>query len=202
MKKIGVVIVGVALMSLASPSAFAKARFAIVGAVNNFKPTNSGYAGTWGAKLGYGGGALVEFGMSPRMSFEVGALYLQRKTLFTFTDTTTDTVTMTQIEAPVQLRFWLNHMISLSAGGYYAMALGKAKSTLTGTSSYADQGLKTSDYGVLGGISFNFMLSGSTTLVIDGRYVLGLANYSTVTGGKFKNTEMQGLVGLKFGGNK
>ncbi len=173
-------------------------RFSIVGAGDYSKGTETHFSGTMAAKLGYGGGALVEFRLGAKAGLEVGALYLQRKMDNTVSGTAT-TITFTAIEAPVILRFWLNPMISLGAGGYYAQGYDKIKDSTGGAATYPDYSLLLGDYGVVGVLGFNFKLGNSVALLIDGRYTLGLADTSSITGAAFKYTDMQGLVGLRFG---
>lgn len=185
---------------LLSASAFAKPRFSIVGAGLYGKPTTSGIANTYKEKLGFGGGLLMELKLGAKGGLELGALYLQRW----YDDTVsgaTNTITATYIQAPLLLRFWLNPTISLGAGGYFASGYGKLKrgsESLT----FSDYGIKPQDYGVIGALGFSFRLGGSTALLIDGRYTLGLANMANASGLSFKTTSIDGLIGLRFGGGK
>lgn len=193
------VLVLFACMFILSQSALAGPRFSIVGAGTYTKPVTSGWNATYKEKIGFGGGLQAEFRLGSKVGLELGALYLQRKTDETFSGLT-NTTTMPYIVAPLLFRLWLNPTISLGAGGYYAKGYGKIKSGST-TVSYTTFGIKSQDYGVMGALGFNIKLSGSTALLIDGRYALGLANASLGGGTtSFKNAEIDGLIGLRFGG--
>jgi energy-converting hydrogenase Eha subunit H len=58
-------------------------------------------------------------------------------------------------------------------------------------------------YGALASLGFDIPLGGSTGLVIDGRYTLGLSELSAMPATfTWKPSDIQAFVGLRFGGSK
>jgi hypothetical protein len=155
-------------------------------------------------KLGFGGGAQVEFGLGPMAGLEVGAVYLGRKTDISPLNPAFGELTYHYLQVPVQVRIWLNHFITVGVGGYYAMALGDITDANGNTATYSTAGLKKSDLGLIGSLGFNVPLAPTTSLMAEGRYAMGLQdiNDPAVAGASTKWTDIQMLVGLRFGMGK
>ena len=217
MKKI---LVLMAITAILGSSAFAGPRVSLVGVghYGTLKATNLVDASAnlieGKAKLGMGGGLLFEFPLGRTVGLELGGLYYQKKFDVKGADaagvSTLDvTFKYNTIQVPLLLKFWLSRGVVLGLGGYAASGTGKVKTTdnLTGEaaeSTFAEAGQYNLDYGLLGNVAFAIPLSGKASLLIDGRYMLGMANQyirdpGEVTG-TLKTTDIQGLVGLRFGG--
>jgi hypothetical protein len=178
------ILVFLALALFMGASASYAATISLVGTGDISNPSNSGSSDSYGNKVGFGGGALMDFRLMERTAFEVGGLYITRK----LDDTTTGDVTQTHaIQVPVLLRFYLHPMISIGFGGYWAHASSDATS----------QGYKSSDYGLVGGAAVRFPLTQAMRLLVDVRYNDGLANVSTGDA-TIKNRDIQALVGFQF----
>ena len=182
------------------------ARIAFVGVANSSEPHQPGNEYT--AETGLGAGVLLEFRLLPLFGFELGALYAPRK----FSHATLSpsdakiTYTANMYQFPVLFRAHLGRTFSLGVGAYYAKAKGDLtveSVTNSGKSSqkatFASQGLSDSDYGLASSVAISFRLLPLTYLLLDGRYLMGLKNNSTVVGGDRKYNDMQLLAGLQFG---
>ncbi|MBI3558651.1 MAG: PorT family protein [Deltaproteobacteria bacterium] len=166
---------------------------------------------SFSAQTGIGGGAELSIPFSSNMSFDIGALYIQRK----YKDDITGGLlkgfsavqTQGAVEIPVLLRWWLGSVFSVGVGGYYVSYMGNIKNTTTtpaGVSTdtmltYADAGQTKSDVGLSLAVGLDIPMGMMTGLVIDGRYNYGLKNQSTTGTAKF--SDMQGIIGLRFGMN-
>lgn len=166
-------------------------------------PTSGTYGGvpvsnistSYSGKLGLGGGLLFTNMLSPRMGFELGGLYITRKTDVTTTYTvlglsqgSTSTTTTHYLQIPLLMRVRLTRGISVGAGGYFAEGVGSV-----------DPSIKKSDYGLVGSLGLHFPIDHSTAFLIDGRYNAGLANIdNTGSGADLKYRDFQVLVGFAF----
>jgi hypothetical protein len=165
------------------------ATLSLVGAADVSKPSQNVNTDTYGTKVGFGGGVLLDFRLMERTMFEIGGLYVNRKP----NDTTLGVVTtLPAIQVPVLLRWYLNPMFSIGVGGYYADGQGN---------NYAASNLKTSDYGLVGSVGLRFPMTMTTRFLVDVRYDYGLTNVYTdpnSTGDTYKNRDLQALVGFQF----
>jgi hypothetical protein len=158
--------------------------------------TVSGISTSSSAKIGPGGGILFDSKLVPEFGFEFGALYITRKveqtTSFTFSgisSSQSSTTTSHYLEIPLLLRIWLSPYVSIGAGGYYAKGLGSI-----------DPSIKSSDYGAVGSLGLHLPLGSSSSLLIDGRYNLGLKNVdNSGMGQTMKYRDLQIIAGLTFG---
>ena len=123
-----------------------------------------------------GGGALVQFRMTPGALFEWGALYVKRGY-----QGVASTVTMPFLEFPALLRFYVLPSATIGFGGYYGYNLSGGNYDLGGVGSFA----------------IRIDIAPFIALVGDARYVLGLRNLSTT--GVTTLNEFQGLTGIRFG---
>lgn len=156
---------------LAAPSALAGSKLSLVATgtlpMDQITPTES--------RFGFGGGGLLlEFG-SPRVGFELGALY-NRITVAVLNVSNTDS----SVVVPGLLRFHLGSAISVGAGGYFGYAL--------------DDGDE-NDYGLQGALGARIPLSkGRSSFILEGRYNYGLKDL----GGGVEARGITALVGLSF----
>ncbi len=159
------------------------------------------------AKLGFGGGAYVGVMLHPMFEIDFGALYMQRKFQY---DATNGTVVnkFNSLQFPVIARLNFMNMLSIGAGGYYAMAMGDigVEATPTGggtttstTMTYANSGYAKSDYGLVGSVALYFPVGPMTRFILDGRYLLGLKDVNKNPAVTDKWRDLQVLAGLAFG---
>ena len=202
----------VLLSTLLAAPAFAIA-VKLEGIGSQSTPRGDASNGSFAAETGIGGGAELSIPFGTNMSFDFGALYLQRKYKTTLTsgifNGTSQIATQTALEIPVLMRLWLGRVFSIGVGGYYMKYMGdialsttfaNATSATASTSTYAAASQSTSDYGATVAVGLDIPMGLVTGLVIDGRYNYGLKNQVT-TGSSIKFSDMQGFVGLRFGMN-
>ena len=182
---------------------------AVVGAGTLSKPAlSSNYIDTFSGKVGLGGGALVDFGILPMLSFQVGGLYVTR----TYTDTVGAVVITDQLhylEVPAQFRLMLGRVFSVGLGGYWAVGMGNITQTngsVTNSNvTYGNFGLKNHDLGLIGSLNAAIPLGAMVQLYAEGQYLYGLQNELTdaaITASptsSYKNRDIQFLLGLRFG---
>lgn len=192
-----------AFLAVLSPSAHA-AHLSVVGLGNLSNPsvdpsnvTVQGVSATVGtsSKWGFGGGALLGFGLLPRIEFETGGLYITRHydiTLTVLGTTTTDTYTQHAVQIPALLRLHLLRGLSVGAGGYMAI----------GTQHIDD--VKNQDLGLLFSAQLKIPVTLATGFILDGRYAMGLTDVNgnpgqTTPAMTEKYRDVQILAGLQFG---
>ncbi len=146
--------------------------------------------------LSFGGWAA--FGIPLGSSFQVhtGVSYLMRSF-----GTSGSALSLSSIQAPVTLRF-VSGVFGLGAGVYADYGLGDVSRSGNGTDlsmTYADAGFKKFGLGVGGSVSGSFPISGVTGFYVEGRYIHDLLNRSAANGVTTKFTDIQLLVGLRFG---
>lgn len=146
-------------------------------------------------------GVLISQSMPALVSFEVGALYVTRK-FGVDVGGTSVSMTMKGVQIPVMARFKVLPMVTLGAGGFYNLGLGKVTEESGSTSQdrdYSDEKIKKSDYGLVGGIQLKVPVLPSLDVVGDARYLLGLANVNDESnGGSIKYHDFQVLGGVAF----
>jgi hypothetical protein len=193
----------VLILSLMAVSVSQAATLSVVGVGDLSKASNSDNNDSYGSKVGFGGGAVLDFHLMERTSFEVGGLYINRK----LDDTTAGTITSSHaIQVPVLLRFYLHPMISIGVGGYWAHGVGNinnedSNGNILSTGSYADNNTKVNDEGLVGSVAVRFPITQTMRLLIDARYNYGLTNVYTdplSSGATSKDRDIQALVGFQF----
>src|SRR5579885_2498578 len=191
-----IVLVILGVLSFGTSSANAgMMHFSIFGDGTWSQPDQTG--ATFSSKLGYGGGAQVEFGLGPMAGLEIGAIYLSRK--FNESPSTLDTTT-TYVQVPVQLRYWVGRYFTIGVGGYYAFAVGDVKFSDGSSVPYSTVGFKKNDYGLLGSAGLNFPMGPGTAFFAEGRYAYGLDDQNDpAQTNSTKWRDIQVLVGLRFG---
>jgi hypothetical protein len=198
MRKISKSLVLVA--GLLSASVSQAATLSLVGVGDLSKPSESSPSDSFGSKVGFGGGAVLDFHLMERTQFEVGGLYINRK----IDDTTLGTITSSHaIQVPVLLRFYLHPMISIGFGGYWAHGVGNinnedSNGNVLSTASYGDDGFKTNDYGLVGSVAVRFPITQTMRLLVDARYNYGLSNIENDSSATINNRDIQALVGFQF----
>jgi hypothetical protein len=196
----------VIVLGLMTASVSEAGTFSLVGVGDVNKPSVGGEASpdSTGTKVGLGGGALIDFGIAPWTSFEVGALYVNREAVDT---TLSENVSKHAIQVPVLIRWWLEPMFSIAVGGYFAHGIGDVTTTnsISGgevsSGSYADNNYKSNDYGLTGSVAIRLPITQSMRFLVDARYNYGLTNYYNDplnSGVTIKNRDIQALVGFQF----
>ena len=150
----------------------------------------SGTTATTATHAGFGGGVLLNFHLTPMVSFEVGGLYTDKKFDITASAggvSATSTFTGYYLQIPALLRYWVNPMFSLGVGGFWEH--GETGSYTSGT---------VSDDGVVGSVGIRLPLgSGGTKFLVDGRYYYGLTNIGS-NGDTAHYRDIQVLAGFSF----
>jgi len=170
---------------------------AAVDPVNGFS-TSSHY-------LSYGGGALFGFKMAQKLQMELGVLYLSRGYDRNFPDGTATEYTFTTLQLPLVLKFQVFPALWLGFGGYFSHGIGTVQSyPVNGASSvtntpYSFSTFGADDYGPMVSLSLKFSLVPYVSLLVDGRYLLGLANVSQSSNGSIYFRDAQLLAGIMFG---
>lgn len=194
-----IVLLGMVLLSVVSQGAM---QMAFKGGATMATPKGDvgGVALTYKADNSFGGGLVFGIPLSKVTTFEFGGLYLPRKYKNTVLDIEVVT-TVPQIEVPLNLRFKLSRAFSLIAGGYVGMGMGKVKTAALGVtteSTFAENNMATMDYGATGGISIDIPIGKTSELVLEGRYVYGLADLAKDGDVKFNMRAIDALLGLRF----
>jgi hypothetical protein len=154
-------------------------------------------SGTSEFGIGYQGGLSLQAG-ALGFGAVVDVLYSQRKfgssvDLFRWTEDA--------LLIPVQIRYAFIPLISITAGGYYLMGLGESFSVGEDPTeaSYADSTpvVKKGDYGAVFGLQISIPL-GKSSITIEPRYYLGLANRLDSDSAEMKMTSADLLVGFQF----
>ncbi|MGK5086555.1 hypothetical protein WDW86_03280 [Bdellovibrionota bacterium FG-2] len=168
-------------------------------------PKVSGVSDTIGSALGWGGGATLVFPFKTRYAFELGGEYFNHQWTHTSAGIKYD---VSAPFFPLLGGFWvsLGKFFSLRGGGYYSWVAGKvltATSGDVGAGSSSEYGLKTKDYGGYAGLGLEFPVK-KATLTVGANYFMGVPNLalSSASGAVFKLSEVQAMIGLKFGTKK
>ncbi len=183
----------------------------VLGGLSRSTPDVTPVTLTYKARNSYAGGALLGLRYKRFFGIETGAIYANNK--FGSDLANVDGVSVSgdtsfnSIQIPLLLRFTVLPLISFGVGGYYSMGIGQVSETLsvggapaaTATSTYADAGLKTSDYGFLGDVRIRLPLIPTFGFILDFRYLYGFGNLSADAAAKIYLTDMQAFAGLQFG---
>lgn len=222
MKKLSVYLIAVLALCFSS-SVFAKGvKLGLVGTANMTKertnepapasPRSYSYEG----EMGYGGGAIVDFGMSQHWDFEIGGLYYEEKPK-KLTDNSvahteqTDLQKHKVLEVPILFRYWFGRVVSFGLGGFYKHYMSNPTNTVSikntttnaavGTATTTDV-VNTPKYnaGLEASLGIDLPLSQRCSFMIDGRYQFGMVNQETSAsaGWAYKYDSIQALAGLRF----
>jgi hypothetical protein len=193
------VLILMSALAAAGREANASVRFALAGslALTNEKLDPLGPGVTQKAGVGYGGGLLLEVALGRALSADFGALYYTRESKVT--DVLGDVITSSSgIMIPAALRIWTNPYLSFGFGGYYARTLGKVTvEDFTGSAEYDPPVI--ADYGVLASVGLEAPITKTTQFFADGRYLYGVADGDPSAAGKINRSDLQLLVGFRFG---
>jgi hypothetical protein len=189
---------------------------AVVGALN-FPSVSVDQATTpqiLSGTAGVGAGVLMGVGLVPELlDLEIGALYMPRKINFSGAAgagaaavSTSGGSSFKYLEVPVMVRFVALPLVSVGAGAYYAQALGDVSlnlnnangTTSDATDTYSGQGIKKSDFGLVGSVGLKFPILPTLDLLVDARYLLGLVNTDDTGLQTRKNRSFETLVGVAF----
>lgn len=184
----------------------AHASITLLGGLNFSSPkySNTGTPFALTPKSGLGFAAFIDKGFTPFFAIETGVMYLEERTKITALGFA-GTFEMNRIHVPLMFRLKILPIISVGAGVYYETGLGNTIISFTepavdtAIQSYADAGLKKSEYGADFDLRFRFPVTPGFGLVLDGRYQLSFVERSTDSTTSFKNRAITALGGVSFG---
>lgn len=180
---------------------------AIEGGMNldSFTGTNAGSGSSAfnseSSKAALSYGAFVGFGVFPGFQLETGLQFTTRHSTYLSSGNVNE-IKFTDMMIPAILRFNLLPVVSLGVGPYLGFGSGKIafstpSSTVEGDFDQAN-GVKKSDFGVVGSLRAAFPLAPTLSLLLDGRYVMGLTNRDPDAGDTVKFKDIQVLGGVSF----
>ena len=159
-------------------------------------------AGANDFKSGAIGGLFVTYSIENTFGITTKVLYSQKGASFKSIDTKQ---TLNYIEVPVIGRFFLNkegtfrpNIFVGPSFGFLTGATNKVGSNDRVKIDNYDAIYNTFDFGVTGGIGFNFLISNETYFIIDGRYTHGLSDI-TKAPGVVNNNSFGLTAGISFG---
>ena len=159
-------------------------------------------AGANDFKSGAIGGLFVTYSIENTFGITTKVLYSQKGASFKSSDTKQ---TLNYIEVPVIGRFFLNkegtfrpNIFVGPSFGFLTGATNKVGSNDRVKIDNYDAIYNTFDFGVTGGIGFNFLISNETYFIIDGRYTHGLSDI-TKAPGVVNNNSLGLTAGISFG---
>ncbi|MEO5667037.1 MAG: outer membrane beta-barrel protein [Bdellovibrionota bacterium] len=175
--------------------------------LNSFSGSNSSgnsIANYSNVGMGYMGGLGVDIGVGP-IGVLVDVLYAARAYKFGIgadVSLINHTLKLPSIYIPIQARFSIIPLLSLTGGVYYSMLLSDSgnvydsSGTKTGT---VDMSGHKNDFGAVAGLGVNLPL-GVTTLSLEARYNYGFTNLAANPTGdeSMKNRAIDVLVGMTF----
>ena len=153
-----------------------------------------------GKKFGWGAGALVEFPMAPMFGIQTGALYLQR-TFAVGNRTLGITRSIPTLEIPLELKLWIGDVISLSAGGFGALRVGRVNDEATlGTlrAEFSSGQRKTWEWGLTAALGLTIPFADKTGVFAEARYNYGLTNPANASGYSEKMRDVLFMAGLRL----
>ena len=188
---------------VASGPAYAKdgmsSSVSLVGAFNSSSGKDNGN-NTWSADgMGAGAGVLMDLSLGSALSFDIGALYIQRKITNTdaFFPGLTVNAALKGIEVPIGLRYWFANVFSVGAGAYYIhYSSATVSATFKGASASVSENVSGADDGLYASAQFRLPLGDRFGFLLDGRYDLGFKRSSGDL--TIKLNDLQGLVGLSL----
>lgn len=159
-------------------------------------------AGTNDFKSGAIGGLFVTYSIRNTFGITTKILYSQKGASFKSSDTKQ---TLNYIEVPVIGRFFLNkegtfrpNIFVGPSFGFLTGATNKVGSNERVKIDNYETIYNTFDFGVTGGVGFNFLISNETYFIIDARYTHGLSDI-TKAPGVVNNNSLGLTAGISFG---
>jgi hypothetical protein len=153
-------------------------------------------AGTTQRLLSWGGGFDGALKLVGKLSLFGGLAYAP----FTF-QTTSESVSYTNLHAPFGIQFAPLRFLSLKVGGFGNYALGDLTITPNGgtasTVSFSSVSMRSMEAGLLAGLELRVPLKGRISLSAEGRALRGLSNLATA--GALRSESLQVLAGLAWG---
>lgn len=149
-------------------------------------------------------GLLGHFGVFPLFALESGALYLGRGIESVSGDVTTES-NYSALVVPVMLKFTGLPFVNVGAGLFYSKSLGEISATVTdaatdavteGDSSFADSGLKASDFGVAANVQLVMPFLPLVRGIVDLRLHQGLTDQAEGAG-EIKNRDLSVMAGVQ-----
>jgi len=150
-----------------------------------------------------GGGLTFEFSMSRQMTFEVGGFYMPRG--YIENQSTPTEISFTTIQIPVLFRYYLLPGFSVGLGGYFSHGIGTftsypaADPGLVTTQNYDELNFGADDYGLELSVGIQLGVFKSLGIVMQTRFLYGLADVNQTPGLDTYLYDFQGFVGIRFG---
>ncbi|MGK5086364.1 outer membrane beta-barrel protein [Bdellovibrionota bacterium FG-2] len=200
-----------AILSITAAQPAHALELGVVGGLNHTNSTPTPATFTFGAGNSYALGAFFDYGLATGIGMEIGAFLANRKltasttlTINGVSQTFSGDMSYNTYQFPLLLRFTALPFLSFGAGGYYAMGTGNVTETVGGVplpvpATFAEVGLKTSDYGLEGNARFRLPILPLFGLIVDARYLYGLADTSASPDVKLNTRDFQALAGIQFG---
>ena len=136
----------------------------------------------------FGFGALFHQFILLDTDIELGILYLQRGFSLNINGQEQDQ-SFDSVHFPVLLKFYFLPVVFFGIGGYFTHALAQTNPTL----------YSANDRGWLISAGVKPQITSSTYLLVDFRYLFGIANVSQIPGSTLYLRDLQFLFGLSFG---
>jgi len=162
-------------------------------------PDNPGDKSSPGVAIG--GGITLGFKFFKPFDIESGLSYVGRRIHFSSPLKPQTAYELASFEVPLLARFWLSDSISVGAGGFFAHSTGKIISVAgsdVGQTDYTNFRWIRNEMGLITSIRLGTHINELITLIVDGRFLLGLTNNDSTGLGNFQTREFQTCVGLGF----
>ncbi len=151
------------------------------------------------------GGLFFQAGLMPGFTWEINALLQGREVKGSVGVNETFT-RASYWSFPLIARFWLGDFLSVGAGPYFNFISGDVEietknpggTTITSASASA-QGLRGSDFGLLGSAQLKLGLAPALSALVDVRYVLGLTDFDSSDVSTQHWRDVQILAGISLG---
>jgi hypothetical protein len=168
---------------------YAQNRFGLMGVINKSSFESQGLTSVPVQSLGYG--LLWENSMNGYKGWELGFSYYPRKWL--------PDSTVNYFHLPVAYNYWLGRYLGVGLGAYYSFA--RSEVLLNSVSrNIGETSLRSNDFGALGSVKINIPFEiPSFHLLLEARYLYGLANVSSLASVKSRFSDIQYLVGIRIG---
>jgi len=191
-------------LAMNAPAAMASVRLALGGVtgVTGARTTGTGQATGVNAdrRMGFGAGALAEFPLNKFLGIETGVFYMHRRF-----DLGTDTVSLARtvptLIVPVEARFWLGNVFSVSAGPFVAFSVGDQDDSVTtgpATATFSSGNRDAVELGATAAATVNLATINKTGIFLEGRYNRGLSNSSRDGIFEERIDDMLVLAGLRY----
>ena len=191
-----------ALLLWASPS------FALdlteLGAANLSYPTHQSQSDSSiqnSPALTFGGGISLGIGIWERLEVELGIIYIPKAFDETRALAPSTHYTLTTVQFPLILRYWLSDRISFGGGFYLIHGVGNiivSQGAQSAAVAYSDLSWAMDDVGVVASFRYKTPISELISIVFDERISIGTSNLDTSQTQNFTFRDLQSWFGIAF----